>query len=318
MREFSGYLSLASKLPQHAFPNAHRFNSARAALAFYCLQTGTKTVVLPVYMCPSVPGFLEQNGVSTRSYNLERNLSVPLDIKVEENEVLLAVNYFGLMGSEVEQVCKRTPNVVIDETQALFHETEYPSLYSPRKFLPLPDGGVLTNADVSLETLEYSVSEPGLYPHALSADMTTHHAYSYYLKNEERMEWEGVMRMSKSTSALFNMMPLSEIQRMRNSNFRTLHSLLGDKNEIGSALFDRVEGPMVYPFLVRNAKLRRNLIARKVYVPWWWKNVLDVASEGTIEWELAKYLVPLPVDQRYDEADMHVLAEIVNQAMKES
>jgi len=39
--------------------------------------------------------------------------------------------------------------------------------------------------------------------------------------------------------------------------------------------------------------------------------VLETASKGSVEYEYAMNLVPLPVDHRYDASDMEVIASAV-------
>ena len=56
---------------------------------------------------------------------------------------------------------------------------------------------------------------------------------------------------------------------------------------------------------------RSRLARRKIYVPTLWPNVLEECAEETVARRYAEEILPLPIDQRYDEKDMRALAEAV-------
>jgi hypothetical protein len=57
--------------------------------------------------------------------------------------------------------------------------------------------------------------------------------------------------------------------------------------------------PMVYPLVIENTSLDEKLRENKVYVGRLWKSVLRELSDSSFETWLSKYMVPLPIDQRY-------------------
>ncbi len=69
---------------------------------------------------------------------------------------------------------------------------------------------------------------------------------------------------------------------------------------------------MIYPFLVLNgSKLKRELIANKIYVATYWPNVLNWAEKDSFEYNITNNLLALPIDQRYSEDDMYRIIEII-------
>ena len=74
---------------------------------------------------------------------------------------------------------------------------------------------------------------------------------------------------------------------------------------------------MIYPFLCRVDGLRRRLIKNKVYVSQWWKYLLELLPADSVEADYSRYLLPLPIDQRYTPDDMHALAALVLQLKEE-
>lgn len=77
--------------------------------------------------------------------------------------------------------------------------------------------------------------------------------------------------------------------------------------------------PMVYPLFLpsRSDEFRKQLVNRKIYVPQWWRYLNEEVESTEWELELTEHLFPLPIDQRYTEADMEALADLVFQAMDE-
>ena len=62
---------------------------------------------------------------------------------------------------------------------------------------------------------------------------------------------------------------------------------------------------MVYPYMTNDAGLRRRLIESKVFVALYWPGTSDCDS-------LCDRILPLPIDQRYDEMGMKKIVEMVN------
>lgn len=92
-------------------------------------------------------------------------------------------------------------------------------------------------------------------------------------------------------------------------NFRVLHNILGITNRL--KLDDATMTPSVYPYLSSSKSLREKLLENKIYVSRFWKHVLTNELANKFEKDLAEYLIPLPIDQRYDEQDMQYIANMV-------
>lgn len=69
--------------------------------------------------------------------------------------------------------------------------------------------------------------------------------------------------------------------------------------------------PSVYPYLTTSKQLRDKLIDNKIYISRFWKHVLTNELANDFEKDLAEYLIPLPIDQRYERSDMNYIASKV-------
>ena len=99
----------------------------------------------------------------------------------------------------------------------------------------------------------------------------------------------------------------SWVRQVRESNFSYLSKRLGQYN-----LWPLQERPgtYMYPFRCQNAPaLRQKLIAQKIYIPVLWPNVLEDLPSDSLEYHMANDILPLPIDQRYDEKDMKYLCD---------
>ena len=118
--------------------------------------------------------------------------------------------------------------------------------------------------------------------------------YIDFQKNEKELDNEDIKIMSNLTKALIRSLDVNSAKERRLENFNYLHSNLSRQNELKVEL-DIDDVPMIYPFLIENANLRKILIDNKIYVAQYWSVMPNEYEEGYIQ----KYLVPLPIDQRY-------------------
>lgn len=74
----------------------------------------------------------------------------------------------------------------------------------------------------------------------------------------------------------------------------------------------------MYPFLIKDGvAIRKHLIAKKIYIPCIWPNVLKEVTSNTWEYKLAADVLPLPIDQRYDEDDMRYIIRTIGEILYE-
>ena len=61
---------------------------------------------------------------------------------------------------------------------------------------------------------------------------------------------------------------------------------------------------MVYPYLTNDISLRMKLIRNKIFVASYWSGINDINN-------FTNTIIPLPIDQRYDKADMDKILKII-------
>ncbi|MDC7278809.1 hypothetical protein NXH64_04745 [Butyrivibrio fibrisolvens] len=326
--EFGGYNTLdkAGKeyYTEEKYPNLIRFNAARYAMVYAVKCAGFSKVWIPFYLCKSVYDAFVKYNIVCHFYSLDENNEPDISM-IEPDEAIVIVNYFGLKNDNYyDECCSKYKNVIFDNTQAFFAKPimkrNVYNVYSPRKFVGVSDGAYL----ISLE-LEYMKSYDEMN---IEIDMSGERAChifkaiegsvnSYYydsLKAEKEIEESGIKYMSVLTRQMLDLVDYDYIKNARISNFRILEKNFNEINILKPKYNDGC--PMVYPLLIENGhKIRQELVKRKVFVPQWWKWILEDElvnnSINSTEKRLALDLVPVPVDQRINEESMCTLIDII-------
>lgn len=316
-KAIGGYFELelpASKAP--VYPQALSFQSGRAAF-LALLHTGKpRRVWAPYYICSTMLDSIKQAEVETAFYRIDDSFHLAQEIHLLEGDWFLYVNYFGLRGAYAQSLLSQfaRQRVVIDASQALFSPPLdcLATIYSPRKFLGLPDGGLL----VSSIAVDVPEADEGSFERALPLlkrmAFSPEAGYAEHQHAETTLYKQQPKGMSNLTRRMLSSVDLTEVCEARNRNFSYLHKHLGRHNRL-HVMPGEVNGPLCYPMLTPNAKLREALIKERIFVATYWRDVLDLVEASCSEAFLVHGLVPLPCDQRYSEGDMARVVEVCSE-----
>ena len=232
-----------------------------------------------------------------------------------KEEFLLYTNYFGIKEKYVDRLASRYGGrLVVDNALALYSPARpgVASLYSPRKFSGLPDGGIaVMDADQPLpEPEERDESLPDAAFLLGCLERGPERASAACGRNERRLENAPLRKMSRLTERLMRGIDYEQARLRRMDNFLFLHERLGHLNRL-SVEPDSLSAPFCYPFWTAFPELRNVLIDERILVPLLWPEVLEQAPEGSLERKLALHLLPLPVDQRCGPQDMERVVRTV-------
>ena len=111
------------------------------------------------------------------------------------------------------------------------------------------------------------------------------------------------------TKEYLKAVPWEQIKEKRKNNFDFLHQKLSHRNSLNIDFAS--QSAFMYPLMTEEAGLREYLIENRIYIPMWWKHLLRLEDMSKEEYRWAKYIVPVPIDQRYNEKDMQWIAEII-------
>ncbi|MCI5148352.1 MAG: hypothetical protein D3916_02975 [Candidatus Electrothrix sp. MAN1_4] len=138
--------------------------------------------------------------------------------------------------------------------------------------------------------------------------------YDDFLAAENSLEDTTPRLMSELTQKLLRSIDYKEIYRLRVRNFKHLHGRLENINDFN--LSEKEIGvPLCYPFMTKKEGLKNYLISKRVFLPTYWKDSIQRLNKNWSE-KMITCLLPLPVDQRYNEADMDYLASLIEAYQK--
>lgn len=314
--ELGGFFELELPYLSEYHDKAIRLNKARSALYSLLKTKQVKKMYLPYYMCHCLLDPITTLSIDYEFYKIDEDFYPIFHKTVDEHECLLYINYFGLCSKSTQKVVTNINNVIIDNTQAFF---EYPfsgvdTIYSPRKFFGVPDGGYLyTNTNLE-DTLDNDYSYDRLQFLAKRIDCSANDSYTLYQKNEELLVNEVPKRMSNFTQRILQSIDYEQVRKRRNDNFQYMHNELKSINELNLDT-SHLNGPMVYPFLIVKENIKQLLIQNNIYVATYWKEVLQYTAPNWFEHRLTQYLIPLPIDQRYSISEMQHIVHTLKQIL---
>lgn len=310
MSAIGGYFELELNRSGEYRPNAIDLNSARNALEYILRVEKPKRLCIPYYICCTILEPLKKLNIPYVFYHIDQNLDPMFQSKLNSNDAFLYVNYFGIKQETVRLLVNKYKNLIIDNAQAFFCHPlpNVDTFYSPRKFFGVPDGAYLFTNKLLEADLERDISINRISHLLKRKEFGSESGYADFLKNENSMVGQPIKKMSNLTKAILNNINYSNAKKRREENFLFLHKHLKNINALEIDT-NNLRAPMVYPFIIKKEGLKEWLIENKIYVATYWKNVFDWVSEEDFEFNLAKYLIPLPVDQRYGQNDLIKIIE---------
>lgn len=314
-----GYFEL--ELPLPAKPGRHHgaaaYPSARSALSalLRAARPRPARLWLPHYICDAMLQPALAAGVQACHYAIDAHFNLLGDMDLGEDDWLLYVNYFGLCSEQARRIVDAFPRdrVILDCSQAWFAEPLdcLANIYSPRKFFGVPDGGILHSEKITGEDGPRDTASLTRTSHLLKrlAD-GPERGYADYQAAEASLADLEPRRMSLLTERILHSIDQERVRAIRNRNFAQLHQALRSRNRL--RLPEMVDGPLCYPFLSDDETLRARLLARRVFTPSYWQDVLQRVAPDALEAEMANKIIPLPIDQRYGAEDMAIILEIIH------
>ncbi|WP_209389454.1 hypothetical protein [Chryseobacterium sp. RR2-3-20] len=307
-KAIGGYFGLElSPKEDYLFKDFVHLNTARNCFEHILKVSNFSNVYLPYYTCEVMLEPLHKLNIAFEFYDVDDHLEPLFDFeKMPENTAFLMTNYFGLKTNFIKNLSTKIPNMIVDNAQALFAQITdcIGSFYSPRKFIGIADGGLLScnnNLDLHFEQ-DYSYERMA---HLLKRiDLSAEEGYFDFSKNDKSLENQAIKQMSNISKSILASVNFEEVAKKRKENFAILDQNLSFKNGLKISL-DSSDVPMVYPFRTKNAKkIKEKLISEKIYCATYWPNVLNWCDKDKNSYHLTNEIIALPIDQRYTEQDM--------------
>ncbi|MCS6095031.1 hypothetical protein [Shewanella baltica] len=291
---------------------AYQFQSARAALYAYLNSAKIKTLYVPNYICDSIFPALESLNVNVIFYSIN-DLLLPDNISectsTNDSKILL-VNYFGLLSEQIKILTTIRPeSFIVDNSQALFceHIEGTTSIYSPRKFLGIPDGGLLrTSINIDMPEDCYDASKNCGHL-LLRAAGYVQAGYRQFLEAEQALECFIPKKMSVISAYLINCADINLIKETRQRNYKFLYSKFKSLNQLQLPINGQI--PLCYPLKISHdvGSVYKQLINNAIYLPRYWQSECN----GKVGFNMFNSTLFLPIDERVSYAELLQLVNFI-------
>ncbi|NAZ95988.1 hypothetical protein [Vibrio toranzoniae] len=285
------------RIENNLVPKYNTFQSARSALFSYLKSAKIKKIYLPSYICDSIIPCIQELDINIIWYEINNKL-LPTNIpKLSPSECFLIINYFGI---NFHRICElhfeQADQIIIDNSQALFsaHIPGTTSIYSPRKFLGIPDGGWLLT-DIRIETPDKTWNSEDNISHLLLRDAgEIAEGYKKFIEAENVLDDFIPHKMSKLTKHLIQCIDLSEIEIKRRENYQYLYEKLNHINEFDFKIENNI--PLCFPlhFNENISKIHKLLVSNDIFTPRYWPSQYNTDFSNKIY----NNTLFLPIDER--------------------
>ena len=282
-----------------------KLNCGRNALAYLLKAKQIKKLYMPKFMCNSCDKVLADNDVDVVYYHIDLDFRPLIS---SWDGFLYVVNFYGQLSNDY--IKSLGSNIIVDNAQAYFQEPidGFETLYTCRKFFGVPDGAVLYT-DKQIEINEVDQSYTRMHFLLGRYEKTAGEFYQEYVDNNHLFKDEPIKRMSRLTENLLHGLDYELVKTRRTENFAYLHEQFKAVNQLKLIC---PSGAFMYPlYLPNGAEIRKKLQAHKIFIPTLWPAVFNICDEGELEYNMAKNILPIPVDQRYTIDDMNYIVNIL-------
>ena len=313
-KAIGGYMCFEDNNVSHYHTDALRLNTAKNCLEYILRLRQYKHVYIPYLTCEVIKNPFDKLGIKYTEYSVNEELEPSNLPDLKDGEAFLYTNYFGIKSSYISYLSARFGHkLIVDNAQAFF---DYPvdgidSFYSVRKFIGVSDGAYLYVDQKLKEEFPRDISFERLTHLFKRIDLDPESCYNDFKQIEQLLYNEPIKRMSLVTETILSGIDYKRIKERRKRNFLYLHNYLRDTNRLKfDVTADMV--PLVYPFLSSDTTLKDKLINKRIFIPTYWPHIIEQSDKLSKEYEFSTHLIPLPIDQRYDERDMERIINLIN------
>ena len=332
MKEFGSdfnymFFNKASELPYIA----NYYADGRHALIELINFKKWDRIWIPEYFCYEVVGAIAKTGIKILFYQdsplLDDEYAIR-QIKFDENDVVLRMNYFGIRASRDNSDI--SVDVIEDHSHdlishwALNSNADY-CIASLRKTLPIPEGGILWSPKSNkLPTKLESTIENELIVYKKLSAMLLKREYllndkgdkqmfrEIFIESEHCLDNLDVSGISPVVKKILNQIDLEEINQNKKQNWEYLNNILGSSVNILQIENESIGTPfsliMLFESEQRRDSVKVNLIKNNVYPAILW----CIPSKQTQEIkDLGNRMVSINCDARYSAKDIEQLSNII-------
>ena len=312
MEEYGGYIEFERFKGDILHSEGIALNCGRSCLGYMLEGKVIKKLYLPYFLCETVKHTAEKYDVEIDFYHIDQSFKPIIDFELHDDEFLYLVNYYGQLTKEyIIQCFIKFKNIILDNAQDYFAEpiAGMHTIYTCRKFFGVPDGAFLFTTIQNDNEYERDIVNDRMRFLLGRFEENASKFYEGYKCNNEYFDGKPVKRMSLISENILRAVDYEAVKSRRTENWEYVSDRLSKYNKLNPI---KSEGPFAYPLLISDGmKIKSKLAEKQIYVPTLWPNVIEESEVGTIEYEYASDILPIPIDQRYSLQDMKAMCEII-------
>lgn len=318
--------------------------SGRSAIRAFArnVKVEYKRVLIPAFSCETVIVPFEKEGWEIAYYGICTNLSPNKQHLIECIEcfhpsVVFVQSYFGFntIGDfrDIIELCKKKGIVVIEDlTQCLFSdfkktEAQY-YVSSFRKFIAIPEGGVLLSQDDSVDG-EIGEAIPGIVEIAKEAfglkkkymDGDVNISKEEFLEKYRNLkgyisEYSDVYKMNALSKEIFFHIDIQMLQQRRRENYKFLYETCKAISWMVPVLGmpNQMETPLYFPVYMlcadKRKKIQEYFASKNIYCPIVWPRYVERDKIDNDSIYIYEHILCIPCDQRYSTEEMYYITEV--------
>lgn len=295
-------------------------------------------ILLPSYMCPEVLNPFLTSGLKISYFKVDNHLNANFEdvssLALHETKMLVLIHYFGYPQRDLKKICEFcTENGILvleDVVQSFLSRCDNMpigsvgdfSINSYRKWIPVPDGCMLTVNDderIPMDSVRIAPSPP-LYFQRLALRIKGFYSrrpiFSSYLHRGLSILGESHVasepsNMSNETRWQIEHTNFDKIAERRRENFKII---LDTSNELKSVkpFFDNLPSgvcPIGFPVICNERdKLKEYLINKRIYPSVHWVLPSEISEDKfPVSAKISKSILTLPMDQRYSSEEINII-----------
>ena len=315
-------------------------SSARAGIYYLVETLRPGTVWMPSYLCATMIKSIAHQRETIRFYPVDGALTLS-DLKwlkqVRRGDIVCVIDYFGHHSStSVKREAREAGAWVLEDacqalmTDGIGEDADY-LLFSPRKFLGVPDGGILIplNGDsFAGVVLDEAPTRWWLTMFGASllrrefdrrgGDSHDRRWFELFREADAKAPQGAFAISSLSKALLFKAFDYDSIAERRRANYRVLWQRLASIALLSKSNSEVVPLGFVICLKTREERnrIQHQLIAKNIYPPVHWPIHKVVPERFVDSHRLCDTIMTLPCDQRYDESDMQRVSDLVCKNIK--
>lgn len=226
-KEIGGYFAL--ELPQSEVSFLHSdgilLNSGRNALEYILRSiSDIRRLWIPYFTCDVILEPIIKLEIPYVFYNINERLEIAIDVQLQTGDYLLITNYWGLKDAYVGTLSQKYgKQLIVDNAQAFYaiSDMNIKTIYSPRKFVGVPDGGIaFVDNGLEIDALEKDISYERCSHLLKRIDLGANAGYIDFKENSHKLANQPIRRMSNLTEAVLSSVDWENIKKKEYITFR--------------------------------------------------------------------------------------------------